>query len=167
MNSSTFPTLFKLAMDYLPIQASAVPCERIFSSSAETDTKKRNRINSLLMEALQMLKFHLKKERLNFTESWETLESQMTEDDPDKDLLNNLLEDVGVQDTLDGIMRLLDVDEAWVSRQSEFWLWNNSSKFQHSSIAAYLCLVLLSRSCTVVFLCLLPFFTSIWFSLIM
>lgn len=99
-------------MDYLPIQASAVPCERIFSSSAETDTKKRNRINSLLMEALQMLKFHLKKERLNFTESWETLESQMTEDDPDKDLLNNLLEDVGVQDTLDGIMRLLDVDEA-------------------------------------------------------
>ena len=43
-NHETFPTLFKIAMDYLPIQASAVPCEQIFSSSAETDTKKRNRI---------------------------------------------------------------------------------------------------------------------------
>jgi hypothetical protein len=54
-------------MDYLPVQASAVPCERVFSSSAETDTKKRNRIKPELMEALQILKFALKKERLNFT----------------------------------------------------------------------------------------------------
>jgi hypothetical protein len=54
-------------MDYLPIQASAVPCERVFSSSAETDTKKRNRIGPELMEALQVLKFALKKSRLNFT----------------------------------------------------------------------------------------------------
>ena len=49
------------------MQASAVPCERVFSSSAETDTKKRNRIKPELMEALQILKFALKKERLNFT----------------------------------------------------------------------------------------------------
>jgi len=63
----TFPTLFRIAMDYLPVQASAVPCERVFSSSAETDTKKRNRIKPELMEALQILKFALKKERLNFT----------------------------------------------------------------------------------------------------
>jgi hypothetical protein len=54
-------------MDYLPIQASAVPCERAFSSSAETDTKRRNRIRPELMEALQVLKFALKKSRLNFT----------------------------------------------------------------------------------------------------
>jgi hypothetical protein len=54
-------------MDYLPIQASAVPCERVFSSSAETDTKKRNRIRPELMEALQVLKYFLKKSRLNFT----------------------------------------------------------------------------------------------------
>jgi hAT family C-terminal dimerisation region len=54
-------------MDYLPIQASAVPCERVFSSSAETDTKKRNRIKPELMEALQVLKFALKKARLSFT----------------------------------------------------------------------------------------------------
>jgi hAT family C-terminal dimerisation region len=54
-------------MDYLPIQSSAVPCERVFSSSAETDTKKRNRIKPELMEALQVLKFSLKKKRLDFT----------------------------------------------------------------------------------------------------
>lgn len=76
-------------MDYLPIQASAVPCERIFSSSAETDTKWRNRIGPLLMEALQMLKFHLKKSCLNFTEAWMTENAYMLEDDPDK-VSNNL-----------------------------------------------------------------------------
>jgi hypothetical protein len=44
------------------------------------------------MEALQMLKFHLKKEHLNFTNSWVTAESQMTKDDLDAvDLLGNLL----------------------------------------------------------------------------
>ena len=51
------PTWFAAAMDYLPVQASAVPSERVFSSSAQTDTARRNRINPLLMEALQMLKF--------------------------------------------------------------------------------------------------------------
>jgi hypothetical protein len=54
-------------MDYLPVQASSVPCEHVFSSAAESDTKKRNRIAPMLMEALQILKFIYKKERLNFT----------------------------------------------------------------------------------------------------
>lgn len=56
LSASTFPTFFSIALDYLPIQASSVPSERVFSSSAETDTAKRNRIPAL-MEALQMLKF--------------------------------------------------------------------------------------------------------------
>jgi hypothetical protein len=53
--------IFAIAMDYLPIQASSIPCERIFSSSTETDTKKRNRISPILMEALQMLKYDFRK----------------------------------------------------------------------------------------------------------
>jgi len=89
-----------MAMDYLPIQASAVPCERIFSSSAETGTKKRNRISPLLMEALQMLKFHLKKERLNFTAGWITLEKDLVDDAPEEDFLQSLLQG-DFQDTLD------------------------------------------------------------------
>jgi hypothetical protein len=67
MHEHTFPTIFCIAMDYLPIQALAVPCERIFLSSTETDTKKQNRIRPELMEALQILKFALKKNRLDFS----------------------------------------------------------------------------------------------------
>jgi hypothetical protein len=70
-------------MDYLPIQASAVPCERVFSSSAETDTKKRNRIRPELMEALQILKFALKKSRLDFTAHLELPEHSMIGEGPD------------------------------------------------------------------------------------
>jgi hypothetical protein len=66
MAESSHPTIFSIALDYLPIQASSVPSERVFSSSAETDTVKRNRIHPLLMEALQMLKFGLKRSRLDF-----------------------------------------------------------------------------------------------------
>jgi len=99
-----------MAMDYLPIQASAVPCERVFSLSAETDTKRRNRINPALMETLQMLKFHLKKERLNFTKSWVTQEKQMSNDDPDRDLLQTLLEG-DPQDNLDLVIESMNHDD--------------------------------------------------------
>lgn len=95
INKSFFPTLYAMAMDYLPIQATAVPCEWIFSSSAETDTKRRNRISPPLMEALQMQKFRFKKERLDFTHGWMTQEKQLVEDDPDEDLLQTLI----LQDT--------------------------------------------------------------------
>jgi hypothetical protein len=61
------PEKFPLAMDVLPIQDSAVPCERVFSSGALTDTARRNKLSPELMEALQMLKFALKKSRLDFT----------------------------------------------------------------------------------------------------
>ena len=57
LNENSLMTWFAMALDYLPIQASAVPSERIFSSSAQTDTARRNRIKLILMESLQMLKF--------------------------------------------------------------------------------------------------------------
>lgn len=56
-------------MDVLPVQASSVPCERVFSSSKETMSTRRNKINPELMEALQILKYSVKRGRgLNFTE---------------------------------------------------------------------------------------------------
>ncbi|KAJ6569993.1 hypothetical protein B0H10DRAFT_1689880, partial [Mycena sp. CBHHK59/15] len=61
-----WPRIFRLFADYVPIQATSVPLERVFSSSAETDTKRRNRTSAMLMEALQMLTFNYKKSRLNF-----------------------------------------------------------------------------------------------------
>jgi hypothetical protein len=55
-------------MDIIPIQASAVPCERIFSSAKETMAARRNRIKSDLMEAIQLLKFTIRNGRsLDFT----------------------------------------------------------------------------------------------------
>lgn len=47
-------------MDLLPVQGSAVPCERVFSSSKETMAPRRNHIGPVLMEALQILKFSFK-----------------------------------------------------------------------------------------------------------
>lgn len=81
-------------MDYLPIQATSVPCERVFSSAKETDTNKRNRMSPILMEALQLLKFSLKKERLNFIKGWATSDAAMEEvPKQTDDLLGSLFSD--------------------------------------------------------------------------
>ena len=45
------------------------------------------------MEALQMLKYHFKKERLNFTECLLTSENELIEDEPEEDLLRKLLQE--------------------------------------------------------------------------
>jgi hypothetical protein len=65
-------------MDYLPVQATSIPCERVFSSAKDTDTAKRNRISPMLMEGLQVVKFMLKKEQLNFVNGWQTSEAAMS-----------------------------------------------------------------------------------------
>ncbi|KAF8260762.1 hypothetical protein EI94DRAFT_1609819 [Lactarius quietus] len=70
-----------------------MPCECIFSSSSETDMKKRNHISPILMEALQRLKFYLKKEHLNFMLSWTSSDKEMATEDPETDLLGELLRD--------------------------------------------------------------------------
>jgi hypothetical protein len=55
-------------MDILPIQASSVPCERVFSSSKETVTARRNSLSPDVMEALQLLKYSSKQGRgISFT----------------------------------------------------------------------------------------------------
>ncbi|KAH9007305.1 hypothetical protein EDB86DRAFT_2793697, partial [Lactarius hatsudake] len=51
------PTLYDMAMDFLPIQVMSIPCEHMFLLAKEMDTTKQNWINLVLMEALQMLKF--------------------------------------------------------------------------------------------------------------
>ena len=68
---------YKVALDYLPIQALSVLSEHVFSSSAETDTKHRNRIRPELMEALQMLKFSLKAQRPDFSLGRITCEEEL------------------------------------------------------------------------------------------
>lgn len=62
------------------------------------------------MESLQMLKYHLKKERLNFTEGWRLKERELTEDAPEEDLLCELLSDGNVADAMDRVMRSIEDD---------------------------------------------------------
>ena len=52
----------------------SVPCECVFLLVKDTDTMKQNWISPVLMEALQMLKYLLKKEHLNFIKGWSTSE---------------------------------------------------------------------------------------------
>jgi hypothetical protein len=117
VNKAEFLTLYAMAMDYLPIQATSVPSERVFSSAKETDTLKRNRINPALMEALQLLKFSLKKERLNFISGWATSESEMRGDSvPGCDVLGTLLKakddkDAGLDVVLKGFLTDDEDDE--------------------------------------------------------
>ncbi len=66
-------------MDILPIQASSVPCERVFSSSKETITARRNALSPHLVEALQLLKFATKQGRgISFIEGLEE-DEELTE----------------------------------------------------------------------------------------
>jgi hypothetical protein len=64
-------------MDILPIQASSVPCERVFSLSKETTTARRNKLEPKLVEALQILKYGKKYTRgLSFTEGLDRKEEE-------------------------------------------------------------------------------------------
>ena len=51
-----YPTLSRMARDYLAIQGSATPSERAFSSGGITDQSRRNRLTPDIFEALQLLK---------------------------------------------------------------------------------------------------------------
>ena len=56
-NGASYPTLRRIALDYLPCQASSVPCERLFSAGGELATKRRARLGAARFEELQMMKF--------------------------------------------------------------------------------------------------------------
>ncbi|KIM60351.1 hypothetical protein SCLCIDRAFT_52033, partial [Scleroderma citrinum Foug A] len=100
----SFPTIYAITLDYLPIQASAIPCEHVFSSSSDTDIKKRNHISPTLMEALQMLKFWIKKDRLNFMKDWITPQKEMVTNEQSEDLLARLFSTMDISSSLDEVL---------------------------------------------------------------
>ncbi|KZV66295.1 hypothetical protein PENSPDRAFT_555723, partial [Peniophora sp. CONT] len=59
-----WPLIYPLALDVMAVPASAVPCERVFSSSKETCAHRRNKMSTQLMERLQILKYSYKAARL-------------------------------------------------------------------------------------------------------
>ncbi|XP_065316769.1 uncharacterized protein LOC135925402 [Gordionus sp. m RMFG-2023] len=55
-----FRILAKIAMDYLPQQATSVACERIFSKASDKITKKRNRMNPKMVQSMMTLESWIK-----------------------------------------------------------------------------------------------------------
>jgi hypothetical protein len=55
-HSVQYPTLARIARDYLAIQGSATASERAFSNGSLTATQRRNRLAPDMFEALQILK---------------------------------------------------------------------------------------------------------------
>ncbi|PPR02335.1 hypothetical protein CVT24_011678 [Panaeolus cyanescens] len=86
-----FKLLFKASLDILPIQASAVPSEQVFSSSKETDTMRRSSLGQIKMEQLQMLKYRYRTDRLSFTEHLMCTEHEVAVLDVDTGYVNELL----------------------------------------------------------------------------
>ena len=84
-----------MALDFLPIQASTVPCEWAFSSSAETDTNQQNHIGPNLMEALQMLKYSIQNDLINFTKEGLAMEKDLVFEYTSQDLLAQLAQTTG------------------------------------------------------------------------
>lgn len=56
LHSLQYPTLARIARDYLPIQGSSVPSEQAFSSGGITSTIRRNALATDTFTALQLLK---------------------------------------------------------------------------------------------------------------
>ncbi|KAJ8078365.1 hypothetical protein PM082_000572 [Marasmius tenuissimus] len=54
-NKTRWDLIFRVTVDVLPAQASAVPCERVFSSSKQTDASQRSNLSPEMFEILQIL----------------------------------------------------------------------------------------------------------------
>jgi len=81
-------------MDVLPIPASAVLCERVFSSAKETMAPQQSRISPNLMEALQLLKFTLQNGRsLDFTSGLDYMD-ELNEMEKGESRQNDIPEDI-------------------------------------------------------------------------
>lgn len=86
-----FRLIFRVALDIMPVQASAVPCERVFSSSKETDTLRRSNLDPILMEVLQVLKYFYRSDRLAFTEGLMANEEELMVVDLEPNVIQEML----------------------------------------------------------------------------
>ena len=75
------------------MQASSVPCERVFSSSKETDTLRRSQLSPETMEMFQVLKFQYCCGRLDFDNKWIASEAELSVADISLELVDEMLAD--------------------------------------------------------------------------
>ena len=79
-NGSSYPTLRRIALDYLACPASSVPCKRLFSAGGEIATKRRARLGSARFEELQMMKFAWRN-NIGDLAAWNSLQTEEIEDE--------------------------------------------------------------------------------------
>ena len=82
--------MYHVALDVLPVQASSVPSEHVFSSNKETDTLCRNNLSPEMMEKLQILKFTFASERMDFNDKWVTTEEEISVPDVSSHCMEDL-----------------------------------------------------------------------------
>ena len=56
-NRSQFPTLQRIAIDFLACPASSIPCKQLFSGGGEIATRCRAQLGASRFEELQVMKF--------------------------------------------------------------------------------------------------------------
>ncbi|KZT40297.1 hATC-domain-containing protein, partial [Sistotremastrum suecicum HHB10207 ss-3] len=75
-NATKYPTLARIALDVLPVQASSVACERLFSAGKHITTATRSRLNPDVFEQLQLLKAAWRKDLVDIS-----LENELYEEE--------------------------------------------------------------------------------------
>lgn len=74
--SIRLPVWAAIARDYLPVMASSVSSEKIFSSSGITISKRRNRLHGDVVEALQILKSAFRHSSISYFKDLPTLKTE-------------------------------------------------------------------------------------------
>lgn len=69
MQSKVYPTLARIALDILPIPASSVSVERLFSRCKQVSTDCRSRLGPELFEWLQCLSHYWRKDIVDYARS--------------------------------------------------------------------------------------------------
>jgi hypothetical protein len=85
-NHRIYPTLGRMALDFLPCQASSVACERLFSASKQVATDRRARLGAQRFEELQLMKFAWRHAVVDIA-AWNSDEVEQVDVEEYKDLL--------------------------------------------------------------------------------
>ena len=95
------PLLLPVALDILPVKASAVPCKQIFSSSKETCALRHSLRSASTLKVLQVLKQLYKEENLQFVSHLLVKEDDSAIDHATEAVIHELISSVNMEELWD------------------------------------------------------------------